>query len=320
VARAGPLVHLIDAPVWIFRAWFSLPEMEAPDGTPTNAAYGFANTLIKYLGEREPSHLATAFDHHPVYSFRSRIFPAYKAQRGEPPEELEVQFDLCLQVAAALGAAVFEKRDYEADDLIATLATQVLRKGGRAVVVSSDKDLTQLVREDGRVGFDDYARGETLDADGVRERFGVSPEQIPDYLGLAGDAVDNLPGVPGVGPKGAVAALRAFGRIEEVPAELERWQGVDVRGVKRLAGLVDEHREQALLTRELATLVRDVPGVKADLRGLRFRGADRAAVETLFERLGWDGILERVPLWASQSGRGEVQKAPKTPLDARESG
>ena len=97
--RSAPLVHLIDAPVWIFRAWFALPEMEAPDGTPTNAAYGFANTLIKYLGEREPSHLAAAFDHHPVHSFRSRIFPDYKAQRGEPPEELEVQFDLCMQVA-----------------------------------------------------------------------------------------------------------------------------------------------------------------------------------------------------------------------------
>jgi DNA polymerase-1 len=297
VAAGRPLVHLLDAPVWIFRAWYSLPEMAAPDGTPTNAAYGFANTLIRYLGERAPSHMAAAFDHHPIHSFRSRLFPAYKAQRGEPPAELEVQFDLCMQVAAALGVPVFERRDYEADDLIATLATQVLARGGDAVVVSSDKDLTQLVREDGRVAFDDYARGESLDAAGVRGRFGVPPGQIPDYLGLAGDSVDNLPGVPGVGPKGAVAALRAFGRIEDIPADPERWQGVEVRGVERLARLVAEHREQALLTRQLATLVRDVPGVKAELRRLRFRGAERAAVETLFARLGWGRILERVPRW-----------------------
>lgn len=299
MAPAAPLVHLIDAPVWIFRAWFSLPEMSAPDGTPTNAAYGFANTLIKYLGEREPSHLAAAFDHHPVHSFRSRLFPDYKAQRGDPPPELEVQFDLCMQVAAALGAAVFELRDYEADDLIATLATQVLKQGASAVVVSADKDLTQLVSEDGRVAFDDYARGERLDAGGVRERFGVSPGQIPDYLGLVGDAVDNLPGVPGVGPKGAVAALRAFGRIEEIPADPERWQGVRVRGARRLAALVEEHRARALFTRDLATVVRDVPGVGAELRQLRFHGARRQVVETLFERLGWQRILERVPRWAA---------------------
>jgi 5'-3' exonuclease len=291
---AGPLVHLIDGHVWIFRAYFSLPEMHAPDGTPTNAAYGFANTLLKYLDDREPSHLAMTFDHHPVHSFRSKLYPEYKAQRGEPPEELEPQFAICMEVAAALGAAVFEKPSYEADDLIATLATQLLRKGASAAVVTSDKDLAQLVREDGRVFLDDYAKGERLNADGVRKRFGVSPEQIPDYLGLMGDAVDNLPGVPGVGAKGAVAALGAFGRIEDIPADLEHWQGVEVRGVKRLAGLVEEHRETALFTRELATVVRDVPGVKADLRDLRFGGVDKAAVEELFARLGWDTILERV--------------------------
>jgi len=289
----GPLVHLIDGHVWIFRAYFSLPEMQAPDGTPTNAAYGFANTLLKYLDDRNPTHLAVTFDHHPVHSFRSKLFPEYKAQRGEPPQELEPQFAICMQVAAALGARVFEKPDYEADDLMATLATQVLRKGASAVVVTSDKDLAQLVREDGRVRVDDFAKDEQLDADGVRGRFGVNPEQIPDYLGLVGDAVDNLPGVPGVGPKSAVAALARFGRIEDIPADFESWRGVEVRGAKRLAKLVEEHRQQALFTRQLATVVRDVPGVKADLRELRFGGIDRAAVEELFARLGWDRILER---------------------------
>ena len=128
-----------------------------------------------------------------------------------------------------------------------------------------------------------------------REKFGVDPQQIPDYLGLIGDSVDNLPGVPGVGPKGAAAALRAFGRIEDIPADPEKWQGVPVRGAKRVAGLVDEHRALALQTRELATLVSDVPGLRAELRGLQWRVRDHTVAEELFESFGWGGIAERIP-------------------------
>jgi 5'-3' exonuclease len=298
VEGSAPLVHLVDGSVWIFRAWFSLPPMQAPDGSPTQAAYGFANTLIKYLADAAPTHLAVAFDHHPVRSFRSARYPAYKAQRGDPPPELEAQFDLCREAARALGAAVFDAPDYEADDLIATLSTRVLGAGTRVRIVSSDKDLAQLVSEDGRVVVFDSATGSSLDADGVRARFGVDPAQLADFLGLAGDSVDNLPGVPGVGPKGAAAALRAFGRIEDVPADPAAWEGVPVRGARRLAALVEAHRAQALLTRELATLVRDVPGVEAGLGELRWRGAERARVEPLFERLGWGRIATRIPRWA----------------------
>ena len=166
------------------------------------------------------------------------------------------------------------------------------------MILTSDKDLAQLVREDGRVVLFDLARGETRDADAVRERFGVDPAQIPDWLGLVGDAVDNLPGVPGVGPVGAAAALRAFGRIESIPADPERWKPLGVRGAARLAARIETHRERALRTRELATVVRDVPGVRADLRRLRWRGARRSRVEPLFERLGWGRIATRIPRWA----------------------
>jgi DNA polymerase-1 len=292
-----PVVHLIDAPVYVFRAYHSLPEMSAPDGTPMHAAYGFANTLVKWLAEARPTHVATAFDFS-MESFRNEVEPDYKAQRGEPPEDLEPQFEICAQVSRALGVPVFEREDYEADDLIATLATQLVRKGARVVVVTSDKDLAQLVREDGRVVLFDLARGETRDADAVRAKFGVDPAQIPDYLGLVGDAVDNLPGVPGVGAVSATAVLRSFGRIERIPADPERWSGVGVRGPTRLAARIDAHRERALRTRELATLVRAVPGVRADLRQLRWRGADRARAQSLFERLGWGRIATRIPRWA----------------------
>jgi 5'-3' exonuclease len=292
-----PVVHLIDGPVYVFRAYYSLPPMPSPDGTPTHAAYGYASCLIKYLAQRAPTHLAVAFDHS-MESFRNELFEDYKAQRGDPPDDLEPQFPICAELTEALGIACFEEQDYEADDLIATLATQLARKGVRVVVVSTDKDLAQLVREDDRITLFDLAKERRLDADGVREKFGVDPAQIPDYLGLVGDAVDNLPGVPGVGPKSAAAALRAFGRIEEVPGDAQRWVGVPVRGAKRIAALVDRHRAQALRTRELATLVRAVPGVRADLRQLRYRGAGRDAVETLFGRLGWGRITTRVPRWA----------------------
>ena len=295
-SRRRPVVHLIDGSVYIFRAYHSLPPMQAPDGTPTNAAYGFTNTLLKYLVQTAASHIAVAFDAG-MDSFRNAIEPGYKANRGETPEDLEPQFELCTRVTRALGIAAFEERDYEADDLIATLASQVVKKGANAVVVTTDKDLTQLVREDGRVVLYDLAREATVDADAVRDRFGVDPDRIPDYLGLVGDAVDNLPGVPGVGAKSAAAALRAFGRIEAISADVRRWEGVPVRGAKRIAERIEEHRERALKTRALATVVRSVPGVRADLRDLTYRGAHREETEDLFAELGWERIATRIPRW-----------------------
>ena len=295
--RRRPLVNLMDAPVYIFRAYYSLPPMSAPDGTPTNAAYGFTNTLVTWLTHASPTHISVAFDFSDR-SFRNEIEPGYKAQRGETPDDLAPQFEICAEAARALGIPVFEREDFEADDVIATLASQLVRRGARVAVQTTDKDLAQLVREDGRVILHDLAKGETRDADGVREKFGVDPKQIPDYLGLVGDAVDNLPGVPGIGPKTASAVLRAFGRIERVPADPEGWAGLGLRGAKRLAGLIDEHRDRALRTRELATLCRDVPDVSADLGDLSWRGADREAVECLFERVGWGRIATRIPRWA----------------------
>jgi DNA polymerase-1 len=294
-----PLVHLIDGPVYVFRAYYSLPPMSAPDGTPTNAAYGFANTLIKYLADTRATHAAVAFDASGE-SFRNAIEPEYKAQRGEPPDDLVPQFDLCVRVARALGFPVFEKEDYEADDLLATLAEQLVASGARARIVTTDKDLAQVVREDGRVVTYDLARDELRDAAGVREKFGVAPDQIPDYLGLVGDGVDNLPGVPGVGPKSASAALRAFGQIEHIPADPLDWADVGIRGARRVAALIDEHRDRALRTRDLATVRRDVPGAEVDLSTLVYRGADPTAVEALFGGLGWQRISARISRWAAR--------------------
>jgi 5'-3' exonuclease len=297
-----PLVHLIDAHVYVFRAFYAMPEMTAPDGTPTGASYGFANTLLKYLDERAVTHAALCFDW-AMESFRNELFPRYKATRGSPPEDLFVQVALCGEVARALGLPVFEQERYEADDLIATLAGRLVSRGANVVVVTSDKDLAQLVREDARVVLYDLARDTTLDATGVRAKFGVNPEQIPDYLALVGDSVDNLPGVPGVGPRSASAVLRAFGAIEGIPADPGAWAGVPVRGAARLARAIEAHREQALRVRALATVEREVPGLPSRLDALAYRGAYRERVSPLFQRLGWTGIAARVKRWRD----GEIE-------------
>ena len=290
------LVHLIDAPVYVFRAWVTLPAMPAPDGTPTGAAYGYANTLLRFLREREPTHVAACFDH-AITSFRNTLFPAYKSSRGdEVPADLAPQFAFCMDASRALGIATYEAANYEADDVIATLAERAAKAGLHAEIVSSDKDLTQLVREDGSARFHDLAKNVTLDAGGVRAKFGVAPAQIPDYLALLGDKVDDLPGVPGFGAKGAAAALAAFGSLEAIPTEVAGWAGVPVRGAEKLAANWRAHRAQALRVRELATLVRDVPGFSARIEDTVWRGADRVAFTALCARLGWGRIAERVPL------------------------
>lgn len=300
---AAPRVHLIDGHVLIFRAYHSLPDMRAPDGTPTGAAYGFTGSLCRWLADERPDHAAVAFDH-ALTSFRNALEPGYKAGRTEPPEDLEPQFALCREAAEALGLACFDAPDFEADDVIATLCDAVLDQGARVLVWTSDKDLAQLVREDGSVQLADPAKGGRLDADGARAKFGVDPAQIPDWLGLVGDAVDTLPGVPGVGPKSAAALLGVFGRIEDVPADPAAWDGVKVRGAERLAARVEAYRERALRTRALATLRHDVPGVRARVAELAWRGADRAHMETLADRLGWGRIRDRVPRWRDEPQLG----------------
>ena len=295
---SDPLVHLFDGHVYIFRAYHSLPPMTAADGTPCNAAYGFANTLIRYAAVETPSHAAVCFDA-AMTSFRNATFPGYKAQRGETPDDLEPQFELCKEIAQALGFASFEQDDYEADDLIGALCEDVIRWSGRARILTTDKDLCQLVREDGRIVVHDLAKETTFDADAVRGKFGVSPSQIPDYLGLVGDVIDNLPGVPGVGAKSAAAILQVFESIEAIPLGPggEAWGKVQVRGAAKLAEKLAAHRERALATKSLATVLRSVPGLSPELEDLAYQGADRARVDPLFDRLGWNKIRDRIPRW-----------------------
>ena len=298
-------VYLVDSHVYVFRAYHALPPMSAPDGTPCHAAYGFASTLVRMLTQWRPTHFACAFDA-AMTSFRNALEPGYKAGRTEAPEDLEPQFDVCEEIARALGLPALSVPDFEADDVIATLAESVLASGAQVVVVSADKDLAQLVREDGSAVFCDFAREVTLDAGGVLARFGVAPAQIPDYLALVGDTVDNLPGVAGIGPKSAALLLAKFGRIEDVPDDAGAWREAGVRGAASLSARFAASRDEALRIRGLATLRRDAPGMALDPGALVWRGPDHARARELFERLGWKGLARRVAaLGANRSPKGQ---------------
>ncbi len=285
-------IYLLDAHVYIFRAYYSLPAMAAPDGTPIHAAYGFANTLIRMIEAFRPTHFACVFDY-AMTSFRNALEPEYKAGRTEAPEDLEPQFALCEDAARALGLGVFKARDFEADDVIASLCERWVGGSSRARIVTTDKDLAQLVRDDGSVVLLDFAKGRILDATGVRARFGVAPDQIPDYLALVGDAADNLPGVPGIGPKSAAALLRSFGDLAAFPRAPARWQETGVRGGRRLAANWSEHLERALRIRELATVRRDVPDLPDSPRVADYRGPDPERLRAFSERLRRPGLLRR---------------------------
>lgn len=289
---ASRTVHLIDASAYVFRAYFSLPAtMVGRDGQPAQAVHGFADFLIRYLRAERPTHVAVAFDESLTTSFRNEIFPAYKTHRELPPPELEAQLGGCRHVASALGLATLVDDRYEADDLIATLHARVTKRGHRAVVVSPDKDLAQLV--DDATELYDYARGERLGPAEVRARFGVTPEQIADLLALAGDPVDGIPGVPGIGRTTATRLLEHFPSLDAIYAGLDAVPTLPIRGAAGVARKLAAGRELAELSRRLTRLARDAPA-PARLDALAVRDPDPARVDAVFERWRLGRLRDRV--------------------------
>lgn len=291
---AQPVVYLVDALPYVFRAFFAIREMSSPQGHPVQAVYGFANFLVQLLRQEPLTHIGVAFDESLTTSFRNAFYPPYKANRELPPPDLERQLDYCQAVARALGMPVFVDYAYEADDLIGTLAAQVVQHEVDVVVVSNDKDLMQLVSP--RVTFYDFARDRRLDVDGVTAHMGVQPAQIPDVLGLQGDAVDNIPGVKGIGAKTAVALLQAFPSLEAIYDDLDRVETLPLRGAKSLRRKLEEGYEAALLSKRLATIALDAP-VTCELDALAYHGADEAELTRLCDELGFQRLKRRIPRW-----------------------
>jgi len=251
-------IYLVDASIYIFRSWFSLPDtLTASDGAPVNAVYGFLRFLTEFFESTRAANVMVAFDQSLTTSFRSEIYPEYKANRDPAPPELKVQLEACERLVESLGISCLKHPRFEADDLIASVAVPARESGYRVVVVSGDKDLSQVI-QDGDLWWD-YARNRRLDVEGVHKHFGVWPDQITDFLALVGDTVDNIPGVPGIGPKSASRLLRVFKDIDQLYERLDEVPRLGMRGAARLGRALDEHRDSVMLARRLTALALDAP-------------------------------------------------------------
>ena len=283
--------YLIDASVYVFRAHYSMPDdLVDGDGNPVNALYGFCRFLGDFLEQVRPERVAVLFDESLTTSFRSDLYPAYKANREPAPPELKRQFQQCRRFTRALGVMECAHPEFEADDLIGTLVIEGRLAGTPSTIVSRDKDLAQLVGP--RDVFWDFAGKGRLTYEQIAGVFGVRPESIADFLALAGDSVDNIPGVPGIGRKTAAALLAHFGTLDDIYANLDRVCDVACRGAKTLGGKLEAHRDAALLARKLTGIACDAV-FERPAGGLRPRAPDLGALNALFDEVDFGMALRR---------------------------
>jgi len=259
-------------------------------GEPTNAVYGFTGFLCSLLEQAESGLVGVAFDVSLTTSFRNEIYPEYKANRDPAPVELKRQFAWARQVAEAMGLKCYGDERFEADDIIGTLADCWKQDGHAINVVTGDKDLAQLIGEGDH--WWDFARNRRLAYGDIAGHFGVHPEQIADYLALTGDAVDNIPGVPGVGPKTAAALLSHFGSLDAMWGRLPEIQHLRFRGAKTLAPKLEANRAAADLARRLTGIETAVPSALADPE-IRRSATDEAQLDELFNELAFGGMLRQ---------------------------
>jgi DNA polymerase-1 len=305
-----PRLVVIDGANTLYRAFFAIPGLRAPDGTPTNAAYGFVNALIKVLREERPTHIVVARDPKGK-SFRHDLYPEYKAGRDAQPEDLSTQFPLAEQLCEAFGVASIEVPTFEADDVIATLV-ETAPEGAEICIVSTDKDLMQLVRPG--VVLLDSMKGRRIDEAAVEERFGVPPAQLLDVRALVGDPSDNIPGVKGIGEKGAAKLIAEWGSLEALLEGAEQ-----VKAKRAREGLL-AHAEEARLSRELASLRSDVP-LGRDWDSLVMREPDRERLRELYRELGFTRLLEALDAesGSERGDGGEAAAGAATPAAAEQS-
>jgi 5'-3' exonuclease len=285
------LIFLIDASVYVFRAYHSqLPPMLDGDGNSVHAVFGFARFLGDLLERVRPRFIAVAFDQRLTTSYRNRIFPAYKANREPAPAGIARQFEYCRELCRHLGLPAFVDPEFEADDIIGTLSCLMRAAGVRSAFITRDKDLAQLVR-DGDLLWDFGARTQLGYRD-IERHFGAAPERFADFLALTGDSCDNIPGVPGVGPKIAATLLRKFTSLDDLYENIGRVAALGLRGGSALGERLLTHRESAFVARRLTRIVCDMPlGVAA--RDLQPKVPDLAALSAFYDRLGFGPLLRR---------------------------
>ena len=291
------LVHLVDGTYELFRYHFALPSHVTTSGREVAATRGVLGTVLQLL-EEGATHVGVATDH-VIESFRNDLWPGYKNSEGMPPD-LVAQFPLLEEGLAALGVAVFPMIEFEADDAMASAAVIAAAddRVDQVIICTPDKDLGQCV-VGARIVQLDRRKGIVYDEAGVTEKFGVTPESIPDYLGLVGDSADGFPGLAGWGAKSAAAVLARYVHLEQIPAEATDWE-VDVRGAAKLALTLREQAELAYLFRRIATVEPDAPTI-ADVDELRWSGP-LPALAALCDQIDAPGILHRAERLAAQRG------------------
>ena len=285
-----PRLFLIDGSAYIFRAFFAIPPLSNAAGLPTNAIFGFTNILLKFLKQYQPHYVAVALDAGRV-TFRNEMFADYKGNRPEAPADLIPQFPYFRKVLDALNLPLLELAGYEADDIIATLCEKLANQGCELVVVSSDKDLMQLATNG--IKLLDSAKDRWIGKDEVREKFGVGPEQVIEVMGLMGDAVDNIPGVKGIGEKTAGALIQQFQTLENLFEHLDDVEQMKLRGAKRIRQILEDGKDKAFLSRDLATVKRDVP-IDIALPELQFTGFNLEKIRTLFTELEFTNLIKLI--------------------------
>ncbi len=283
-------VYLIDGSGFIFRAYHAMPPLTRSDGTPVGAVLGFCSMILKLLQETDADHVAVVFDSART-TFRNRLYDQYKAHRPEPPDDLVPQFKLVRDATDAFGVCRIERPDFEADDLIATYARKAAGMGAVVTIVSSDKDLMQLVSD--RIAMLDPMKMKPIGEPEVREKFGVGPDKVVEVQALIGDSVDNVPGVPGIGPKTAAELINAYGDLENVLLHAE-----EIKQPKRRQALI-EHAEQARLSKKLVQLDDQVP-LPCPIEALEVKPMEAAKVTAFLQTQNFRSLLARLqPLLAA---------------------
>ncbi|HSK29887.1 MAG TPA: 5'-3' exonuclease H3TH domain-containing protein [Candidatus Limnocylindria bacterium] len=283
-----PRLFLIDGSSYIFRAYFAIPQLSHSNGLPTNAIFGFTTMLLKFLKQYRPEYVTVALDAG-RRTFRHEMFAGYKGHRPAAPHDLIAQFPYFRKVLDSLNVHVLELPGYEADDIIATLCDRLAGKGCELIVVSSDKDLMQLVTDGVRLL--DSVKDRWIGAVQVHEKFGVEPDQVTEVMGLMGDAVDNIPGVKGIGAKTAIALIQQFHTLENLFEHLAEVETMKLRGATRLRRVLNEGKDAAFLSRQLATVKRDAP-LEVHFEQLKFDGFHRAKLRSLFNELEFINLIK----------------------------
>jgi DNA polymerase-1 len=295
-------VYLVDGSGYIFRAYHALPPLTRPDGTPVGAVLGFTNIMLKFLRETDADHIAVVFDAS-QRTFRNRIYEAYKAHRPETPDDLVPQFALVREATDAMNVARIEQVDFEADDLIAAYAKAAVKAGATVTIVSSDKDLMQLVSD--KIEMFDPIKQRPIGPAEVREKFGVGPEQVIEVQALIGDSVDNVPGVPGIGVKTAAELIGTYGTLENLLKRAE-----EIKQPKRRQNLI-EFAEQARISKRLVTLDASVP-LPLPLEALAVRPLDGQKLGRFLQEQNFRALLNRLDSQLRTTmGNGAASPAPR---------